>query len=64
LDFAVAVTAGSYVQGATGSTALGIGVGVAANTGMEQLRGLADDMLRAGERVWDELTGTRPSAEP
>jgi hypothetical protein len=61
LGFAVGVTGGSYVQGTTGSTALGIGAGVAANTGMEQLRGLADDMLRAGERAWDELVGSSPA---
>jgi hypothetical protein len=64
MDLATGALAGSYVTGATGSTALGLGAGAAAHAGMAEARGLADDLLRAGERTWNELVGNAPADQP
>lgn len=57
IDLAAGVTAGAAVTNATGSVVAGMGAGALANSGMEQARSLADDIMRAGERAWDELFG-------
>jgi hypothetical protein len=57
LDAVAGTIAGTYVAQGTGSPALGVATGAAVNIGMDQARALANDMLREGERVWQELIG-------
>jgi hypothetical protein len=61
LDLTAATIAGSYVAGQTGSPTLGVGAGAVVNIGMDQVRSLANDALRQGERVWQELLGSVPA---